>query len=60
MYGAARNVIVMAIFNSKQAKVMIKNIKKDSKTKTVKIIYTLKPKDFSEGSEISDESLEIS
>jgi len=40
MYGAARNVIVTAIFNSNKANVMIKNIKKDSKTKRVKIIYT--------------------
>jgi len=32
MYGAAKHVIVMAIFNSNKAKVMIKNIDKDSKT----------------------------
>ena len=48
MYGTAKHVIVTAIFNSNKAKVMIKNIKKDSKTKRVKIIYTLKPKHFSE------------
>ena len=34
---------------------MIKNIKKDSKTKRVKKIYTLKPKHFSEEN-ISEES----
>jgi len=33
MYGAARNVIVKAIFNSKQAKVMIRKIEQNSKTK---------------------------
>jgi len=38
---------------------MIKNIKKDSKTKKVKIIYTLKPKHFGKGSEISEESFKI-
>ena len=48
MYGAAKHVIFTAIFNSSKANVMIKNIKKDSKTKRVKIIYTLKPKHFSE------------
>ena len=58
MYGAAKHVIVTAIFNSNKAKVMIKNIKKDSKTKRLKIIYTLKPKHFSEDSDISDESFE--
>jgi len=57
MYGTAKHVIVMAIFNSNKAKVMIKNIKKDSKTKKVKIIYTLKPKPFSEEN-ISVESFE--
>jgi len=58
MYGAAKHVIVTAIFNSNKAKVMIKNIKKDSKTKRVKIIYTLKPKHFSEDINISEESFE--
>ena len=48
MYGAAKHVVVAAIFNSNKAKYMIKNIKKDPKTKRVKIIYTLKPKHFSE------------
>jgi len=57
MYGAAKHVIVTAIFNSNKAKVMIKNIKKDSKTKKIKIIYTLKPKHFSEEN-ISDESFQ--
>jgi len=56
MYGAAKSVIVMAIFNSKKAKVMIRKILQSSKTKKVKIIYTLKPKHFSEKLEISDES----
>jgi len=58
IYGAARNVIVTAIFNSNKAKVMFKNIKKDSKTKRVKIIYTLKPKHLSEDVNISEESFE--
>jgi len=58
MYGAAKNVIVTAIFNSNKAKVMIKKIEKDAKTKRVKIIYTLKPKHFSEDSHISDESFQ--
>ena len=58
MYGAAKNVIVMAIFNSKQAKVMIRKILQSSKTKRLKIIYTLKPKHFSENLEISDESFQ--
>jgi len=57
MYGAAKHVIITAIFDSNEAKVMIKNIKKDSKTKRVKIIYTLKPKHFSEEN-ISVESFE--
>jgi len=58
MYGTAKHVIVTAIFNSNKAKVMIKNVKKDSKTKRVKIIYTFKPKHFSEDSNISEESFE--
>jgi len=58
MYGAARNVIVTAIFNSKQANVMIRKILQSSKTKRVKIIYTLKQKHFSENLEISDESFQ--
>ena len=58
MYGAAKNVIVTAIFNSNKAKVVIKKIEKDTKTKKVKIIYTLKPKYFSEDSDISDESFQ--
>jgi len=33
MYGAAKHVIVTAILNSNKAKVVIKNIKKDSKKK---------------------------
>jgi len=57
MYGAAKNLIVTAIFNSNKAKVMIKKIEKDTKTKRVKIIYTLKPKHFSEEN-ISDESFQ--
>jgi len=57
MYGAAKHVIVTAIFNSNKAKVMIKNIRKDSKTKRLKIIYTFKPKHFSEET-ISVESFE--
>ena len=36
MYGAAKHVIVTAIFNSNKAKVMIKNIKKDSRTQRQK------------------------
>jgi len=56
MYGAAKHVIVAAIFNSNKAKVMIKKIDRGSKTKRVKIIYTLKPKHFSEDLNISDES----
>jgi len=56
MYGTAKHVIITAIFNSNKVKVMIKNIKKDSKTKRVITIYTLKPKHFGEDSEISDES----
>ena len=56
MYGTARNVIVTAIFNSKQANVMIRKIDRGSKTRKVKIIYTLKPKHFGKDSEISKES----
>ena len=48
MYGVTKNAIVTAIFNSNKAKVMIRKIEKDTKTKRVKIIYTLKPKHFSE------------
>jgi len=48
MYGAAKHVIGTAIFNSNKAKVMMKKIEKDTKKKWVKIIYTLKPKHFSE------------
>jgi len=47
MYGAAKNVIVTAIFNSRQGKVMIKKIAKNSKPKKVKTIYTFKPNHFS-------------
>ena len=57
MYGAAKHVIVTAIFNSNKAKV-IKKIEKDTKTKRLKIIYTLKSKHFSEDSDISDESFQ--
>jgi len=57
MYGAAKHVIVTAIFNSNKAKVMIRKIEKDSKTKKVKIIFSLKPKHFSEEN-ISVESFE--
>jgi len=56
MYGTARNVFVMAIFDSNKANVMMEKIEKGSKTKRVKIIYTLKPKHFSEDSDILDES----
>jgi len=35
---------------------MIRKIEKDSKTKRLKIIYTLKPKHFSEDSDIYEES----
>jgi len=38
MYGATKNVIVTAIFNSNKAKVMIGKIEKDTKAKRVKII----------------------
>jgi len=58
MHGAAKHLIVTATFNSNKAKVMIKNIKKDSKTKRMKISYTLKPKHFGEDSDISDESFQ--
>ena len=58
MYGAAKNVIVTAIFNSNKAKVMIRKIEKDTKTKRVKIIYTMKPKHFSENSDISNKSFQ--
>jgi len=57
MYGTVKHVVVMAIFTSNKAKGMIKTIKKDSNAKTVKIIYTLKPKHFSEEN-ISVESFE--
>jgi len=40
MYGIAKHVIVTAIFNSNKAKVMIRKIEKDTKTKRIKIIYT--------------------
>jgi len=56
MYGAAKNVIVTAIFSSKKAKVMIRKIEKDSKPQNVKIIYTLKPKHFGKDSDNSEES----
>jgi len=56
MYGAAKNVIVTAFFNSNKSKVMIRKIEKKSKPKKVKIIYTLKPKHFGEDSDISEES----
>jgi len=55
MYGAAKHVIFTAIFNSNKAKVIIEKYKKGLKDKRVKIIYTLKPKHFGKGSEISDE-----
>ena len=56
MYGAAKNIIVTAIFKSKKSNVMIRKIEKGSKPKKVKIIYTLKPKHFSEDSDISEQS----
>ena len=56
--GTAKHVIVTAICNSNKANVMIKNIKKDSKTKRMKIIFTLKPKHLSEDVNISEESFE--
>jgi len=54
MYGAPKTVIVRAIFNSKKSKVMIRKIEQGSKTKRVKLIYTLKPKHFSEDLDISE------
>jgi len=59
MYGVANHVVVTAIFNYNKAKVMIKKIEKDSKTKRAKIIYILKPKHFGKGSDISEESFKI-
>ena len=59
MYGAAKNVIVTSIFNPKKANVLIRKFEKDSKTKRVKIIYTLKPKHFGKDSDISEESFKI-
>ena len=56
LHGAAKNVTVTSIFNSKTSKVMIRKIEEDSKTKQIKIIYTLKPKHFSGDSDISEES----
>jgi len=56
MYGAAKHVIVTALFNSNQVKVMIRKIR--SKTKRVKIICTFKLKHFNENLEISDESFQ--
>ena len=59
MYGGAKNVIVTAIFNSNKSKVMIRKIEKDSKTKRIKIIYTLKPKHLGEDSDILKNHLKI-
>ena len=56
MYGAAKHVIVTAIFYSNKAKVMIKNIKKESDKKVENYLH-LKPKHFSEET-ISVESFE--
>jgi len=56
MYDAAKHVIVTAIFNSKKSKVMIRKIEKDSQTKRLKIMYTLKPNHFGKDSDLSDES----
>jgi len=39
MYGTANHVIVTAIFSSNKAKVMIRKIEKDTKTKRVKILH---------------------
>jgi len=47
------------MFNSEEANVMVRKIVKYSQPKRVKIVFTLKPKHFSEGSEISENSFQI-
>ena len=58
MYGAAKNVIVTAILTLTKQKLWLKKLKKMQRQKGWKIIYTLKPKHFSEDSDISDESFQ--
>ena len=59
MYGKPKTVKTRAVFNSEKVKVVVRKILKNSKPKKVKIGFTLKPKHFSEGTEISENSFQI-
>jgi len=57
MYGKPKSVETRAVFDLKKAKIMVKKIVKNSKPKKVNIVFTLKPKQFSDDdSEISEDS----
>jgi len=57
LYGKPKSVETRAVFDSKEAKIMVKNIVKNSKPKKVNIVFTLKPKQFSDDdSKISEDS----
>jgi len=56
MYGKPKSFETRAVFDSKKAKIMVKKIVKNSKPKKVNIVFTLKPKQFSDDdSEISED-----
>ena len=57
---APKSVEVRTVFNSEKAKVMIRKIVKISKGENVKIVFTLKPKHFTETSagKISEDAFE--
>jgi len=50
MYGKPETIQVRAVYNSKRAKVMIMKIVKTSKPEKVKVVFTQKPRFFSENS----------
>ena len=50
MYGIPKSVEMRAIYNSKNAEVMLRKIFKGPKPTKVKIVFTLKPKHFTASS----------
>ena len=46
IYGKPKPALAIAVFNSKNAKVMVKETIKNSKPENIKIVFTLKPRHF--------------
>jgi len=50
MYDKPETIQVRAVYNSTRAKVMIRKLVKNSKSEKVEVVFTLKPRFFSENS----------